>query len=110
MAKQIVYLQKSNKNGKKYMVYIDGKTVHFGATGYSDYTIHKDKERMQRYNSRHKAKENWTKSGIKSAGFWAKWLLWNKPTLSESITATSKKFGIIIKKSTFPFKKSKSRK
>ena len=30
------------------------KTVHFGANGMSDYTIHKDKDRMKRYLNRHK--------------------------------------------------------
>lgn len=29
------------------------KTVHFGATGYQDYTQHKDKERRQKYQTRH---------------------------------------------------------
>lgn len=109
MPKQVVYLQKSSRDGKKYMVNVDGKTIHFGATGYSDYTKHQDKERMERYNSRHKSKENWNKSGIKSAGFWAKWLLWNKPTLSGSISSTSKKFGITIKRGAkSPRRKSRS--
>ena len=34
------------------------KTIHFGAKGMSDYTIHKDKERMERYTSRHQKREN----------------------------------------------------
>ncbi len=29
------------------------KKVSFGAKGYSDYTIHKDKARMERYQNRH---------------------------------------------------------
>ena len=45
----IVYLQKSDKKDKKFKVTIvrdseRNKTVHFGASGYSDYTKHKDKE------------------------------------------------------------------
>lgn len=31
----------------------DGKHTDFGATGYSDYTIHHDKERRRRYRIRH---------------------------------------------------------
>ena len=27
---------------------------------------------------------NWGKSGIFTAGFWSRWMLWNKPTLEES--------------------------
>ena len=54
MAKTIVYLRKSTNPNKKYMVWVDGKTVHFGARGMSDYTKHKDKDRMKRYSARHK--------------------------------------------------------
>ena len=100
------YLQKSTRDGKKYMVTIIGdgtkKTVHFGADGYSDYTKHKDPDRMKLYTDRHKSRENWTKSGINTAGFWAKWILWNKPTLSESVSDTSRRFGITIKRTSPP--------
>lgn len=104
MSHQVVYLQKSNRIDKKYMVYVDGKTIHFGAAGYSDYTKHKDKNRMEKYNSRHKSRENWTKTGIKTAGFWAKWLLWNKPSLLESILDTSRRFNLTIRRSPPPYK------
>lgn len=90
-----VYLKKSTRPEKKYMVWIDGKTVHFGATGYSDYTKHKDQERMQRYSDRHKrGGETWSKNGIKTAGFWSKWLLWNKPTIAASKKDMASRFGI----------------
>lgn len=94
----IIYLAKSNKKDKKYMVIIDKKTIHFGYSPMSDYTKHKDHDRMQRYESRHRKNENWTKSGIKTAGFWAKWILWNKPSLNSSIIDTEKRFNISIKK------------
>lgn len=94
----IVELRKSTKAGKKYMVRIDGKTVHFGAKGMSDYTKHKDKERKQRYENRHKRNENWKKSGIKTAGFWSKWLLWNKPSITASKRDISKRFNVSFKK------------
>ena len=93
----IVYLAKSSRADKKYMVYVDGKVTHFGATGYSDYTRHKDPERKQRYITRHQARENWTKSGIHTAGFWSRWLLWGEPTIPDSIKAIERKFGIKIK-------------
>ncbi len=97
-----VYLSRSSRSDKKYMVVIENhtgkKTVHFGQDGYSDYTKHKDKERMKRYISRHRSRENWGKSGIKTAGFWSRWLLWNKPTLSASIKDTERRFGITIKR------------
>jgi hypothetical protein len=46
---------------------------------------------------RHRLRENWSKSGIKTAGFWSRWLLWNKPTLDESIRDIEKRFHVIIK-------------
>ena len=91
-----IILTKSKNTAKKYAVIIGNKTVNFGAKGYSDYTIHKDYDRMQRYTNRHKSAENWTKSGIKTAGFWSKWILWNKPSLRASIQDTQKRFNIKI--------------
>jgi len=94
----IIYLQKSTDKKKKYMVKIDNKIIHFGATGYSDYTKHKDKDRKIRYIKRHRNNEDWTASGMKTAGFWSFWLLWNEPTLSASIKHLEKKFKIKIRK------------
>jgi len=92
-------LKKSNRKDKKYMVLIDNKKIHFGQKGFTDYTINKKPEKKDLYISRHKKRENWNKSGIETAGFWAKHILWNKPTLRESISDTEKKFNInIIKK------------
>ena len=76
-----------NKNGRK-------KTIHFGATGYSDYTIHKDPARRDRYDARHRSRENW--KDPMTAGFWAKWILWNKPTINASIRDTAKRFNLKI--------------
>lgn len=45
----------SRRKNKKYMVVYQGKKIHFGAKGYSDYTIHKDKERREKYRKRHSA-------------------------------------------------------
>lgn len=88
----------SDQARKKFRIEItDSRTqttriVHFGAKGYSDYTIHRDRDRMERYTIRHRARENWTRSGIYTAGFWAKWLLWNKPSLTASIQDTARRF------------------
>jgi len=100
MPKTLVYLKKSNRPEKKYMVLVDGKTIHFGAAGMSDYTKHKDKDRMRRYSARHKrGGENWGKSGIKTAGFWSKWLLWNKPTIEASKRDIASRFNVLFKNS-----------
>ena len=43
-----VIIKKSNTKGKKYDAVINDKKVSFGATGYSDFTKHKDEERKER--------------------------------------------------------------
>ena len=49
----------------------------------TDMTIHKDPECKKRLINRHKKNENW--SDPKTAGFDAKRILWNKPTLQASV-------------------------
>ena len=68
----------------------DRKTIHFGAKKYSDFTIHKDEERKQRYLNRHKKNENW--NDPLTASFYATNILWNKPTITESIRDTNRRF------------------
>jgi len=68
--------------------------VHFGAAGYSDYTKHKDPERKHRYIIRHQKTENWTKSGILTAGFWSRWILWNLPSYRDSVADTKRRFNL----------------
>ena len=94
-------LIKSPKPEKKWRVIFskDGKHVDFGQKGYSDYTIHKDPARMKRYLTRHSGMgETWTKKngGLGTAGFWSRWLLWSKPSLTEAKKFVSKKFSLRI--------------
>ncbi len=88
-----VHLKKGTRS-KYTAVFEDGKKVNFGAPGYSDYTKHKDAERKRRYIIRHKKNENWTYSGRFTAGFWSRWLLWNKETIAESKKNINQRFGI----------------
>ena len=91
-------LDKSTRKNKKLMVKIDGKTIHFGSKNSETFLNHKDKEKKENYISRHsKLNEDWNKSGIKTAGFWSKWLLWNKKTLKDSIKDIEKRFNVKIK-------------
>lgn len=90
-------LSRSTRSGKKWQVETpNGKTVHFGARGYEDYTMHQDSNRKANYLSRHEARENWEKSGLNTAGFWSRWLLWNKKTLDASIKDIENRFGVEI--------------
>jgi hypothetical protein len=89
----VVVIRKSSKADKKYEAVIDGrKTVPFGAKGYSDFTLHKDPERKQRYIQRHQNNEDWSKTGINTPGFYAKHVLWNKDTIQKSVTDLNKKY------------------
>ena len=98
----------------------DGRTVDFGARGYSDYTKHKNPSRMRSYVLRHGGripkriiaerdpnriqtlmlsinssdKEDWKISGIDSAGFWSRWYLWSYPDFEGVKKFMSKRFGI----------------
>jgi hypothetical protein len=40
--------------------------------------------------------ENWKKSGVHTAGFWSRWLLWSKPTMTGAKALIKKKFNISI--------------
>lgn len=91
-----VHIKKSPNAKKKYRVtFENGTHVDFGGKGYSDYTIHKDPERKERYIIRHRKREDW--KDPKTAGFWSRWLLWEKPTLRGSANFIKTKFGIRIR-------------
>ena len=102
----VAYLFKADNPQKKFTAVVhfdDGrrKTVHFGGglnerTGkpYEDFTMHKDPNRRRLYDIRHQKKEDWT--DMSKSGFWAKWILWSKPTLAEAIRYTERKFKVRI--------------
>ena len=88
---KLVKIARSPRPEKKLRAYFsDGTHTDFGATGYSDYTLHKDKMRKNRYDSRHKSREDW--NNPKTAGSLSKWVLWNKPSLKASISDYKKRF------------------
>ncbi len=81
------------------MIERDGreKTIHFGDASAKDYTLHTALEREKRkkaYISRHKSREDWTASGIDTAGFWSKHILWNLPSVSASLADTKRRFNL----------------
>jgi hypothetical protein len=85
MVEKIYYPYPSNKPNKKYyIITAGGKKVYFGSKGYEDFTTHKDEERKQRYIQRHQAREDWGKSGVDSAGWFSRWLLWEEPNIKDA--------------------------
>jgi Na+-transporting NADH:ubiquinone oxidoreductase subunit NqrF len=89
------YLEHSPLANKKLRINLpSGKHIDFGAKGYEDFTTHGDEKRRQRYLARHRKREDW--NDLNTAGFWSRWLLWNKPTIRASIQDLEDNFNIII--------------
>ena len=74
-------LDYSTRKNNKYMATLPGgKKVHFGSTKYEDYTIHKDKERRDKYLARamkiKNKKGELTYTNPESSNYWSVHLLW----------------------------------
>jgi hypothetical protein len=90
---KLISITRSDRKGKKFVAkFDDGTQTHFGAAGYEDFTTTGDEDRKQRYLDRHRANESW--NDFKSAGSLARWILWNKPTLSASIKDFKNRFNL----------------
>lgn len=81
------------KNGKTYV-------RKFGAAGMSDFTIHKDRERRERYISRHK-KDLRTGDPMKP-GYLSMYILWNKPSLKDSLADYKRRLNVYNRTGKFP--------
>ena len=92
MNAQQIRVQKSTRRDKKLMAIIGDSTIHFGQQGAGDFTTTRDLAKKSQYIARHRKNEDWTLSGLKTAGFWAKHLLWCEPTLQASVTTLNKRY------------------
>ena len=112
MAYEVLVTRSPNRLKKfRAVVFEHGRrstSVDFGQAGASDYTLHKDFQRMVRYVMRHShpddfigvrniervnsTKERWGIDGIRTAGFWSRWLLWSKPSLRGAARNIESKF------------------
>ena len=89
----LVSITKSDRKDKKFVaLFSDGRRVYFGAAGYEDYTIHRDNQRKERYIKRHQKNEDW--NNPTTPGALSRWILWNKPSLHESIADYKKRFNL----------------
>lgn len=98
MSYKFISLQSANDGKHKYIVVLlNTKTgrhnsIKFGDYGMEDYTTHRDLKRKKLYESRHIVREDWNNPG--TAGFWSKWLLWNKPSIGASLKDTIQQFNL----------------
>jgi L-rhamnose mutarotase len=89
----LVSIRESPLKDKKYKaLFSNGKVIHFGQKNAENYTIHKDDKRKDLYILRHKKRENW--NNPLTAGALSRWVLWNKPTLRDSIADYKKMFDL----------------
>ena len=97
---KLVSFQRSDNPDKKYKVQVEISlghihTIHFGDAHLKDYTLYPATERedhKRRYLARHHPTEHW--SDPSTEGFWSRWILWNKPTVSASLADTRLRFGL----------------
>jgi hypothetical protein len=98
---ELIEITESTHHDKKLMAVfkINGrnKTVHFGAAGYMDYTLYYEKDpdlaetKKRAYIARHSVREDF--ENPITAGALSYWILWNLPTIEESIESYKEHFG-----------------
>jgi len=93
---KLLDVRPSTRPGKKYMATFetDGKHIvrHFGASGYDDYIKSGSEKKKNSYIARHGATESFKDATAPST--LARFLLWNKPTLSASIADFKERFNL----------------
>lgn len=97
----------SDRSYKKWMIaYFNdegkraGPVIHFGDSGYQDYTQHKDASRKDRYHIRH-AKDS---TRFNTPGELSRVILWSAPSIEQGIKNYEEKYNIqIILRKTVPF-------
>ena len=103
MEKIYIYLDRSERKNKKFVMNFsvkrDGEDIvfyktHFGDNRYSDYTIHRDAKRKERYLKRHMRNEDW--NDYSSPGSLSRFILWNKKTIKDSLLDYADKFHLVV--------------
>lgn len=91
---KLLSIKKSKAKGKKWTAtfLIDDKerVVHFGATGYLDYTIGATDKQREAYLSRHDKEKN---QPANTAGALSYWVLWGESrSMNKNIEAFKKRY------------------
>jgi len=102
----LVSVKKAKRPGKKYTATFKvgerKRTIHFGASGMSDFTKHHDITRRNRYIKRH-LKDLRTGNPIR-AGYLSMFILWNKKSFSSSVADYRRRLNIYNRTGSFPKK------
>ena len=92
-----VYMGRSTKPNRKYMVIVGNKNIHFGTPRQLDFTKTHDKHDQRAYIHAHPGLDDITNVKLwYSPTFWERWILWNKPSKRESIRYLERKLHIHI--------------
>ena len=95
---KLIDVQRSDRQGKKYVALFSTdkgrtKSTHFGDSNMEDYTQHHDKERRERYRSRHQ-KDLKTDDPTR-AGYLSYYLLWgDSKSLKKNIATYKQLFNL----------------
>ena len=82
---------KLHNDKNKYMaIFNDGKKQKFGLSGYPDFTLTGDVKRRDLYRQRHE--KDLSTGDPRRAGYLSYYILWNKPSIEESIRDYKKRF------------------
>jgi len=93
---RVYILRKSKRNGKRFVMEIDGVFHHFGSDVGKTYIDGKTGTIKKNWEARHKPNKNWNNkhSGI----YYSRHLLWGKhQSIQKNINELEKKDNIIIK-------------
>ena len=120
---KVTIIRSPNSSKKFRAIFEDGFYLDFGDAKYPDYTLHKKSDRMRNYIIRHggkiskkikslkdsenirkvmlnvkeSEKETWNKKfGLKTAGFWSRWLLWSSPNMQDAKKLMEREFNLKI--------------
>lgn len=88
---KIVKLERANDGKHKWVAHFDdGKKTRFGQAGAEDFTITKDEAQKKRYRQRHIM--DLRTEDPHRAGYLSWYILWNKPTIEESVRDFNERF------------------
>ena len=89
MIYKFIKLIPSSRQDKKWEIHLQNeqsgkiKRISFGQKNASDFTLHKNLQRKENYILRHQKNEMW--SNPLKPGTLSRYILWNKPTIDESL-------------------------